>query len=78
MGEMADFYLAQEMDAYGRSPAPVRGSAYGPPLKCKGCGASDVYWQRVRGQWRIHNRNTLDPHVCPGKLNPDDFQEVAE
>jgi hypothetical protein len=65
---MADFYIEQGL-ARGWSPfGGSRSRAYGPPLKCRHCGSTKVYWQRVHNRgtdYAMHDTATLDPHDCP-------------
>lgn len=42
-----------------------RPDAYGPPVACKHCGSTDVYWQQTRSGHRLHQTTDLQPHVCP-------------
>ena len=69
MGDMADYYIGLAL-SNGENPFGGYGRArrtptvYGPPLKCKHCGATTVYWQRVRGDYKIFDKATLDTHVC--------------
>lgn len=44
-----------------------RGSVYGPPLECKYCGQTGLYWQIVKGAYRTHEICSLQPHICPPK-----------
>lgn len=68
-----------ERGMWGRATA--RSPVYGPPLKCKTCGATNVYWQRVRKQhnragYLLHDIATLKPHSCPIPPNtPDGFED---
>jgi len=65
MGEMADFYVDQMMDAYPSWGVPgVRSKVYGPPLKCKHCGCTNVYWQNAHGRYVMNDQHTLNTHVC--------------
>jgi hypothetical protein len=71
MGEMADFYLAQEMIACPDEwYADEWRSCYGPPLKCRYCGATGLYWQIVPKGVRLYTRSTIGPHRCSAD---DDF-----
>ncbi len=81
-GDIADWTNDCMQDAHP-DWCPVgapRRSAYGPPLTCKACGATGLYWQRVKGEHRIHDRATLLPHVCSAWAAgvPDTFEAVPE
>jgi hypothetical protein len=78
MGDIADWTNNCMQEAYPDWMPVGRRSAYGPPLKCHGCGAVGLYWQRDQGSWRIHDRATLALHVCPGKLSAATFAKVPE
>ena len=43
---------------------PKRESVYGPPVTCKFCQASDLYWQIVRGEPVLSHRDDLRKHEC--------------
>lgn len=82
MGDIADWLLDSALDFcedgdYG-PPRNPRHNAYGPPLACKHCGARGLYWQRVQGVYRIHDRATLAPHDCRQTPAPDTFEVVPE
>lgn len=75
MGDMADFSIDQlVLDTWGIRPR--KQSVYGPPLTCRHCGSSDVYWQKVKGEYRIYSQDTVKLHRCPvtplGALPDDD------
>lgn len=76
MGEMADFYIEQHL-ARGWSPVGNGRRVYGPPLKCKHCGATNVYWQRTREGHRLHNTANLAPHDCLPAAEPDGFTDCS-
>jgi hypothetical protein len=73
MAEMAEFYLEQEMNAH---PDEWFHRTYGPPLKCKHCGATGLYWQTVKGQYRIYEKSTIAQHVCP--IRTDDMPNLED
>ena len=51
-------------------------NVYGPPLQCKHCGQLGVYWQTVKGAYRLHDIEGLTPHICPPKIdNLEGFDE---
>lgn len=80
MGDMADFYIEQGLSR-GWTPAgngrrSRSPGVYGPPLKCKHCGATDVYWQRIQGHYVLTDKTTLARHVCPPAVNTaEGFEE---
>jgi hypothetical protein len=57
MGDIADDLIDQMIERGCRN-------AYGPPLQCRYCGATGLYWQKVRGRHLIYERETLEPHHC--------------
>jgi len=74
MGEMADYEI-ERIPFTGRSRYR-QPTVYGPPLKCKHCGATNVYWQRVRGTYVLTDIPTLARHVCPLPANTaEGFEE---
>jgi hypothetical protein len=87
MGDMADYYVGLAL-ANGEGFAPKwrerpgyygpRYSSYGPPLKCKHCGAKSVYWQRTREGWQLNNKDDLSRHLCrqPEQPNAEGFDDV--
>ena len=75
MGEMADHYIQQMQDGYGWNPHSSRG-AYGPPVACNRCGAKDVFWQKTRGQFVLHDRADLAPHTCPTTADGFDDEPI--
>lgn len=80
MGEMADFYINQALEA-GENP-------FGSPYKnkwsesCKKCGQGGLKWRETDAGWRLfenerveHNR--LKEHVClQDQPNPEGFEDV--
>lgn len=74
MGDMADWFVQQALDRgewIGRSKGGQR-DAFGPPVTCKHCGATGLYWQKVhnRGtEYTLASRETLAVHDCP-KFKP--------
>ena len=47
--------------------------AYGPPMRCNRCGSRDVYWQIVKGNYVLFDKETLSGHLCP--TNTDGFDD---
>lgn len=77
MGEMADYYIALGLDA-GRNPYGRRSHSYArpPAPACKRCGAKAVYWVQENGHWRLYQKGTGAPHLCP--TTADGFDEVPD
>ncbi len=75
MGEMADFFLQQEMDAYGWSPV---GSAKSP-TRCKQCGSTAVRWRQQTGRWVLFSDKPGIEHVCANRAPTlDGFENEEE
>ena len=55
-------------DYYDAEDEPRDRDAFGPPMTCRHCGSPRVYWQAVKGQHVLYNRDTLEPHRCPRAL----------
>lgn len=69
MGEMADFFIGQQLD---RGWSPYGGRRKPKPV-CKHCGKTGLNWQKVKGsQWRLHDGQEV--HVC--KTSTEGFDEV--
>lgn len=80
MGEMADYYLELEMNANpeGWFHCRPHRDSYGPPLTCKRCGSGDVYWQNVKGEHKLYDKNTLEPHDCNKRnMTTEGFDDVV-
>lgn len=69
MGDIADYLIERMVDAGAWH------RTYGPPLTCKHCGATGLYWQKVRGRYFIHERATLERHHCPP--NAEGFEDLT-
>lgn len=63
MGEMADYFIDRMIH---RDPWHGRCSrAYGPPVSCKNCGSSAVFWQAMPGgKFELRDTETHQKHVC--------------
>ena len=66
MGEMADFYIAQEMDAFGWSPWG-RGTAP-TTVVCNRCGARGLKWKETPAGWRLFSKKLQ--HTCAQPASP--------
>lgn len=67
------FFGRRSQGSYGRSR-----SAYGQPLKCKHCGSTEVYWQRVKGEHKLYDKSDLTPHNCnKQQMNTEGFDDVV-
>lgn len=86
MGEMADFYINQALDA-GESPFGGRRSrqVYRDPWceTCKHCGKYGLKWRLTnQGQWQLYENtrvehNRLKEHVCPqNQPTAEGFEDV--
>ena len=51
-------------------------SAYGPPLKCRNCGSTEVHWQAVKGRHEMYDKATLTRHECQVK-DTEGFDDVV-
>lgn len=79
MGDIADDIFNRYVDDgfwfSGRRSEP-------PPTVCKQCGSHAVFWQLVKGQYKLFSRNTLTEHVCDpdavAKHLADDFEDLDE
>ena len=68
MGEMADYYINQSLDAgfWFHSPREPR-----PKPVCGFCGSHDVHWRIFAGDYKLaddqrqHPGNRYVQHVCP-------------
>lgn len=62
MGDMADFFLAHELEARDRDD---EGNPY-PPASwyktCKHCGLGGLQWRQTDGKWRLYEDSTM--HSC--------------
>lgn len=63
MGEMADYYIDRMIN---RDPWYTRSRAYGPPISCKHCGSTNVFWQALHGdKFELRNTDDHQKHICP-------------
>lgn len=76
MGEMADFYIDQMMDAYGWSPFGGEERT----TECKNCGKAGLHWEEDDARWVLCEPNGRT-HVCdPDRLKRaviDDFEVLG-
>lgn len=82
MGDIADWTNDCMQDANPEC-MPIgdpyrRRNAYGPPLMCKHCGTTSVFWQMTRTGYRLHNREDLQLHNCSSTkdMNTEGFDDV--
>jgi hypothetical protein len=75
MGDIADDHVNQMIE-HGMWGYPRRRSVYGPPLKCRYCGSTKVYWQAVKGQHEMYDKETLTRHECQVK-DTEGFDDVV-
>lgn len=74
MGEMANLYIAQEMDAFGWNPHGQARYSSKPKNKfcntCNRCGTTRLKWRtNSAGKWQLYENervehNRLKEHVC--------------
>lgn len=78
MGDIADFYIDQMMDAYPEWGSPYSRPRGKPPSKghavtCKHCGTRGLEWGNDGRKWYL-----IDPkgnaHVCGNDNAADDFE----
>lgn len=78
MGDMADFYLAQEMDAYGWSPV---GSARRRPssVTCRHCGARGLWWfPAKRDSYFLKNPDGSQHNCLRVPASADEFADCTD
>lgn len=80
MGDIADWMIEQMIDqglwGLGAPRVSRNRDAYGPPLTCRNCGSKNVYWQAVKGQFEIFNKDTLTRHECQVN-DTEGFEDVV-
>lgn len=60
MGDIADWLLDSEMDAFESNPFYKKVKT---PTYCKYCGSKEVTWSCATGKWRLYTKGQL--HQCP-------------
>lgn len=61
MGEMADFYVDQHMDAF---PDDFWANSGGTRPVCRYCGRRGLKWKETDQGWRLADANTEEIHIC--------------
>lgn len=72
MGEMAEYYIQQEMDAHPDwNPFATRPSAL---PTCMHCGKDKLSWRQIKGNWVLFESPTKQ-HNC-AKISADELAKV--
>jgi len=67
MGDMAEYYLQQGMDAWLSGEYDDEGEDYTPRVKtCRSCRATNLEWGRRAGRWALFD-SAGNLHVCRPK-----------
>lgn len=78
--DMADEFVEEGLARGWFRLGNGRPSAYGPPLACRHCGSSKVFWQKVHNrktEYAMHDIDSLAEHNCLAKLcTPEGFDDV--
>jgi hypothetical protein len=61
MGEMAEFYIHQHMDAF---PDDFWANKRHTRPTCKYCGMRGLKWKETDRGWRLSDSNTGELHTC--------------
>ena len=77
MGDIADWINDTMQEAHPSwmpvgDPYRLAGYSRSTLLRCAHCGARQLYWRMVDGNWRLFELASAAPHHCA--LLPEDFK----